>query len=217
MKIKTIILSIVILSSCDNMVRFEVPQPEGRQNEKSIPKKLLGTYSSLTDSSTLIITKTHIISFSKFDIAGLVSELDSVDRVKYKTDTTFSDLEGNMKVDVTIINDSIFEHTDYRDTLFDFSNNDVLRKFKGYYFLNHETSRKNWFVTKLGVTKNGLVLGTISDSKDLENLRELTNTKSDTIYSFNPTRKELKKFLKDNGFRNEKRFVKNEYGPQQKL
>ncbi len=199
------------------MVRFEVPQPEGRQNEKSIPKKLLGTYSSLTDSSTLIITKTHIISFSEFDIAGLVSELDSVDRVKYKTDTTFSGIEGNMNVDVTIINDSIFEHTDYRDTLFDFSNNDVLRRFKGYYFLNHETSKKNWVVTKLGVTKNGLVLGTISDSKDLENLRELTNTKSDTVYNFNPTRKELKKFLKDSGFRNEKRFVKNEYGPQQKL
>jgi hypothetical protein len=205
MKIKTFVLSIILFSSCEDIVRFEVPQPQGRPNEKSIPKKFFGTYASLTDSDSLVVTKTQIISFSEFDIA---SELDSADRAKYKGDTVFSAFEGSTKARITIINDSVFEHVDVIDTLFDFAQGDILRKFKGYYFLNHETSKNKWFVTRLGITKKGLVLGTISNSKELENLRELTNTKSDTIYNFNPTRKELKKIVKNGGFKNEKQFVK---------
>ena len=205
MKIKATLLLIILLASCDGLIRFEVPQPVGRSNEKSIPKKFLGAYTSLTDGDSLVITENQILSYHEYNITSI---LDSADRIKYKTDTVFSGLEGNTSVTVTIINDSIFEHLNAIDTVFDFSRGDILRKFKGYYFVNHETSKNNWFVTKLGITKKGLVLGTISDSKELETLRELTNTKSDTVYNFNPTRKELKKILKNGGFKNEQRFVK---------
>jgi len=204
-KIKTTLLVIILLTSCEDLIRFEVPQPVGRANEKSIPKKFLGAYTSLTDEDSLVITENQILSYHEYNIASI---LDSADRIKYKTDTVFSGLEGDTKVTVTILNDSIFEHLNAIDTVFDFSRGDILRKFKGYYFANHETSKNNWFVTKLGITKKGLVLGTISDSKELETLRELTNTKSDTVYNFNPTRKELKRILKNGGFKNEQRFVK---------
>lgn len=212
-KNKIITLAAIVLSSCLDLdfVVFEVPQPEGVKNETFIPKKLIGSYSSLTDSSTLVITKRHIISFEHFHMAAPLSDLDSADRIKLKNDTTLTEFDNEMKVVTMIKRDSMFQCTIDPDTLLDILNErSVLRKFKGYYFLNVETSNNNWFVNKLGVTRNGLIIGAISSKEDLKNLRELTNTKSDTVYNFKPTRKELKRFLKTNGFNDEKRYIKVE-------
>ena len=37
---------------------------------------------------------------------------------------------------------------------------------------------------------------------DLDQLREITNTSIDTSYTFTPTKKEFKKFIKSGGFKN---------------
>ena len=168
MKLKSLVLSlsIIVCCSCDNIVRFEAPQPEGQNHETSIPKKLMGSYRSLKDSSILTITNDHIISSISSDYSGLVSALDSIDRVKIRNDTSYSEEDLNMRVDITIKGDSIFQHLEYKDTVFSFSKNDVLKKFKGYYFLNKHVSANRWYVTKLGRTKEGLVLGYISTKED---------------------------------------------------
>jgi len=212
MNVRFFAFSIIVCCSCDNIVRFETPQPDGQKDEKVLPKKLIGSYRSLKDSSILTITKDKIISSINSSYSGLVSDLDSIDRVKIKNDTSYSEIDFNMRVDVSIEGDSIFQHFDYKDTIFSFSKNDVLRKFKGYYFLNRQTSPNHWYVTKLGRTKEGLVLGIISSKEDIRNLRELTNINSDTIYEFRPTKKDLKQFLKEKGFQNEERYVKIERG-----
>ena len=97
---------------------------------------------------------------------------------------------------------------DYKDTIFSVKQGDILRKFKGYYFLSHQTSKNNWNVIKLTKTRKRLTLGTISTKEDIEKLRELTETKSDSIYTFRPTKKQLKQFLRDKGFSNEDSYVK---------
>jgi hypothetical protein len=180
------ILFAVILFGCgEDRINFEVPQPEGLRNEKTIPKKAIGTYLSLNDSSTLSITKDQIIKIVDTDIKGVLSEMDSVDRVKIKHDTAFTEVEGKTKFDINVKNDSVFYHIHYSDTLFLFSRGDILRKFKGYYFLNKERLPNYWNVIKLGVTKNGVVIGTISSEEDINNLKDLTSTKSDSVYSSN--------------------------------
>jgi hypothetical protein len=208
MKFKTIIFTVLVFSSCDNLVRFEVPQPEGEKGMRSIPKKLLGTYLNLEDSSMIIITKDQIVKAMEGDESGLLSELDSIDRINIKGDTTYSEVDANLRIDITIKGDSVFQYFDYADTLFSFSSKDILRKFKGYYFLNHETDPNRWNVTRLGLTKHGIILGTIWDKEELENLRELTNTSSDSVYNFRPTKKQFKKFIRTKAFQSEERFVK---------
>jgi len=122
----------------------------------------------------------------------------------------FTEVEDKTKFDISVKNDSAFYHIHYSDKLFLFSRGDILRKFKGHYFLNRERFQNYWSVMKLGVTKNGIVIGTISSEEDINNLKDLTSTKSDSVYSFKPTKKQLKKFLKENGFQNEERFVRIE-------
>ena len=56
--------------------------------------------------------------------------------------------------------------------------------------------------------EKGLTLGTISTKEDIEKLRELTEANSDSIYTFRPTKKQLKKFLRDKGFSKEDIYVK---------
>ena len=71
MRIKVIGLSILILSSGENNVRFENPQPEGQRDEKMIPKKMVGTYLSLNDSSIVRIGENQIIKTVNTNISGL--------------------------------------------------------------------------------------------------------------------------------------------------
>ncbi len=212
MKIRTITLFLLLFASCDNPVRFEVPQPEGKEDESSLPKKIMGTYKGVDGYTILTITTNDIIKTVQGDYLGLVTELDSADLAIIKRDTAFHEANASMKYKMTIKGDSVFEHIDSKDTLFSFSKKDVLRKFKGYYFLNNETGPNQWTVTKLGLTSNGILLGTVSNKEDLQNLRELTNVKSDTVYNFRPTKKQLKLFIRDKGFQNEERFVKIEGG-----
>lgn len=212
MKIRTIILFLSLFASCDNPIRFEVPQPEGKDDELSIPKKIIGTYNGLDGLTILTVTDKDIIKTAQGDYIALVSELDSVERTTIKNDTTLSGPNETMKYKITIRGDSVFQHIDRKDTLFSFSKNNVLRKFKGYYFLNSEAGPNSWNVTKLGLTSDGLILGTVSNKEELKNLRELTNVTSDTVYNFRPTKKQLKHFIRDKGFQNEERFVKIEPG-----
>jgi hypothetical protein len=189
-------------------VRFETPQPEGQTNENTIPKKLIGEYFSLEDSSRLNITFGQITKTLISDLSLHKSELDSSDRLTFNKDSTFSQTDSKMRIDFIVKGDSVFEHVIYKDTIFDASKGDVLKKLKGYYFLNRQTTKNDWVVTKLTKTKKGLTLGSVTKKEDIDNLRELTETKSDTIKKFRPTRKQFRRFIKTNGFNDQETFIK---------
>ena len=200
MKILKILFAVIVLLSCENPVRFEVPQPEGKSDEKRIPRALIGEYQNVYDSSTLSVSAGLIIKSIVADLSEHKAKLDSADRAIFKKDTTFSQIELSMKIDVVVKGDSVFQHIDLRDTIFSFRRGDVIKKYKGYYFLNHQTSSDNWYVTKLTKGRNGLMLSTVSTKEDIDMLRELTGNGSDTVYNFSPTKRELRKFLKKKGF-----------------
>jgi hypothetical protein len=205
MRTKTIILATMMLISCGDLVRFETPQPEGQSNEKGIPKRLVGQYSSLNDSSSLAITPRLII---KYSIGNFSGKIDSADMKGITGDTVYSVFDNQMKIDVIVQGDSTFQSWIYHDTLFDASRGDILRKYKGHYFLNEQIAAASWRVTTLARIDNGVTLGTVSTKDDINNLRELTDTKSDSVFSFRPTRREMKKFLKGNGFSDEDTYLK---------
>lgn len=205
MRVKIILLATLILVSCGDLVRFEEPQPAGRSNEKRIPQKLIGQYLSLDDSSKLIIADGLIIKFSVSHFSDLV---DSVEVKNIDGDTTFSGTEDKFRFEVVVKEDSIFQHWGYYDTLFNLTEGDILRKYKGHYFLNDRISENSWRVMTLTKIDHGVTLGTISTKDDIDNLRAVTETKSDTIFSFRPTKTEMKKFLKGKGFSDRDTFIK---------
>jgi hypothetical protein len=207
MRIKIVFLTTLALVSCGDLVRFEEPQPAGQSNEKGIPERLVGQYLSSDDSARLVIASGLII---KYSVSVFSDMIDSVDRKDIKGDTTYSGTEDKLKFDIVVKGDSAFQRWSYYDTLFDVKRGDILRKYKGHYFLNQQVSTNSWRVTTLAKIGNGLSLGTISTKDDLSNLRTVTETKSDTIFSFRPTKKEMKKFLKDKGFSHQDTFIKVE-------
>jgi hypothetical protein len=128
MRATTFLISLLILTSCDNPIRFEVPQPEGRPNEKSIPKKLIGQYSSLNDSSVLTINTGLILKRKVTDLATPKSQLDSAERATFKHDTVYTVAVMGAEMTFIVKGDSVFEHVDYKDTIFLDSRGDVLKK-----------------------------------------------------------------------------------------
>jgi hypothetical protein len=216
MRARGFLIVLVLLSQCeDDRVRFEVPQPEGQKNESAIPRKMFGVYVSLNDSSLLVITPRCIVRKAEENetilLSKFLSDVDSVDRYKFTHDTTFSKTDtvgcAFINVGCAIRGDQVFQKATITDTLFG-SHHDVVRKFKGYYFLNHRISEKSWSVRKAGITRQGIAIGEIASVEDINTLRALTNSESDTVYTFRPTRKQMKKYLKENGFGREERFVK---------
>lgn len=209
MKIIAIVLASTILVSCgrktEDYVRFEAAQPDGFSNEKGIPKKIIGQYLSLDDSSKLIITGGLIIKYSIEELSG---KLDSIDLEDVNGDTSFSITDSGMTFDVKVKGDSTFQRWSYYDTIFNTSEGDIIRKYKGRYFLNRQVSVGSWQVTTLSRIDNGVILGTVSTKEEIDNLRALTDTKSDSVFSFRPTKRQLKTFLKENGFREKDTYLK---------
>src|SRR5690606_30007480 len=97
----------------------------------------------------------------------------------------------------------------FYDTLFSFGKGHILKKFKGSYFLNipyHE----NWEVKRLNL-KNGIItIGEITSQDDITTMETITETKRDTTSPFkvNPTKRQLKRFIKEKGFTDEEFYIK---------
>jgi hypothetical protein len=199
---------IFLLFSCEAEIGFKTPQPEGIIEQHVIPRKYHGRYLSLEDSSILIITRGNIVSYYSTIFRGPLSELDSADYELFTKDTIFIDEYGRASIKAQIRGDSVFYRYENRETVFSFARNDVLKKYKGYYFINHEVDSAHWDVAKIGFVKDGLVLGTLKSQDDLQKLRELTNQKSDSVSSFRLTKRQMKKFIRDKGFHNEERFLR---------
>ena len=203
-------MACVMPISCEERPLFEVPQPIGKRNENSFPLKIIGHYVDPNDASLLSISKTCIVLQYRDWETMAISSLDSAARNTYHWDTTVDEtFQGRtVKSKVYRKGDSIYRYAYYLDTIVDLKRGDVLRKLKGHYLLNERLSDNEWKVSKLHFQKGALLLGEVSTSEDLQRLRDITQTISDTVMIFKPTRRELKKFIKDQGFSEERVFFK---------
>lgn len=206
MKALTLIASIILLTACGESVRFEVPQPEGVGIQKDFPKRLYGEYSTPNDSSKLLIANGRIIQYSR---AAFAEKRDSVDRVEPEDDSIYMEVNKNFSLKLEVRGDSIFYGWSSYDTLFDAAHGDLLKKYKGIYFLNRRMANFSWAVTTLTSFADGVTLGAVSGADDIRKLRNLTNTPSDSIFRFRPTKKQLLKFLREKGFSKEVIYLRN--------
>lgn len=214
MKRHKLISTLIILASlfaCEPPVTFNEPQPTDTDNLSKFPKRLQGQYLSLEDNSTLKISDKLIQRIYDFDYKMHPNQLDSTSRL---SGDTIIDLTTNEKTVIKRDGDSLVAHIHYIDTLFQLDYDNVVRKFKGYYFINTRYDRTSWEVKKIQLSKGQIVISRISTKQDIENLKEITENATDTIppYNFTVTKKQFKEFIKRDGFSDSEIFVRQTSG-----
>jgi hypothetical protein len=196
------VLTFIVLTglySCEPPVTFTEPQPVHTDNLSKFPKRLKGQYLSLADKSILVITDKLIQRVHDFDYKVHKSQLDSNLRL---VGDTIVNATTNEKQYVKRELDSLIYHVYFVDTLFTLNYDNVLRKFKGYYFINTRYDKESWEVKKINISRGQLTISSISTKLDLENLKEITESANDTIspYQFTTTKRQFRKFVRNDGF-----------------
>jgi hypothetical protein len=210
MKRLKLISTFIVLTSlfaCEPPVTFNEPQPIDIDNLSTFPKHLQGQYLSLIDNSTLSISDKLIQRIYDYDCKVHPNQLDSISRL---SSDTIIDLKTNDKIIIKRDSDSIVTHINCIDTLFQIDYDNVVRKFKGFYFLNTRYGKTNWEVKKLQLSKGKLIISCVSTELDIDNLKEITETPTDTIppFKFTATKKQFKEFIKNDGFSDSEIFVR---------
>ena len=189
----------MVLNSCkEPLVTFEVAQPENIREQKEFPNKLIGNYYAAEGSSDLIIEKYFIIKRTTINDTLSISELSENELI---INDTFYDKNSNQKSKIRVVNDTLFTDLVILDTVFNIIKGDILKKHKGYYFLNTRW-KKTWTVEKLSLGKGILQINSIKTEDEIRLMEIITDTKIDSAATFKvkPTKKQFQEFVKRNGF-----------------
>lgn len=207
----------MIFQSCKPKqgIYFEEPQPKNEQNQQRFKNRFLGTWLNVEDSSLLYITRNMLVEERNYILTALKKELDTMPAYKIRHDSIFGEEFGN-GTRIKTVNDTVFIFMISKDTIFMVSDEQILRFNNGNYFLNHRIGEKQWMVEKMSMSgKNQLVIADllISEKDSLKNFTEVKeipkeNDSAIVDYYLNPTRKELKSYIREGGFREKKKFIR---------
>ena len=191
--------SLALLAACGPSITFDEAQPSNTKALSKFPDKARGDYISDDQASVVTISDDFVLRTYDYTVKTLKDSIPFAFHLR--KDTLFSN-EGEDSVfatNVKVNGDTMLTEVHYTDTLFMLTDSSVLKKFRGYYFLNERFKTENgytWGVRKLSVVKGILTITEISSPKDLANLREITDTSGTTVSNFAPTRKQFREFLK---------------------
>jgi hypothetical protein len=178
-------LFLLLLIGCTPVVTFDRPQPTGVDSLTKIPKKLIGKYISNDGSALLTVDAASMIIRYDYEVK---TPKDSVD---------WDEMSPEEKAACHIEKGWVIEHIMDTDTLFHFSEGNVLKKFKGYYILNSMIRENAWFVQKMKLQKGMLTIGEISTEEEFDALEKAQESPIDTTtYNINFTRKQFQSYMK---------------------
>ena len=133
---------------------------------------------------------------------------DSTMNIDRSIDEEISNFFINEGYKSEIKGDTVYATQKDIDTVFQASENHVLKKFKGSYFLNFKLDENFWEVHRLNLSKDTVLIGQISPSDTLlrfdfvektEEFNALDSTTT-TEYAINPSKRQFKKLIKPNSF-----------------
>lgn len=195
----------MLLYGCEPAATFDQPQPANAKPLSSFPERLQGKYLADDQASIVTIADSLITRHYDFDIKVHKDSLGS--SYKLLTDTLIN-LTAGTKEKISLAGDTMIQRVSWTDTLFNISNEGVLKKFKGYYFLNRLYNENAWETNMLSVKEGVLAIGNISGKEDIQKLKEITETTADTISThFSLTRRQFKSFVRQYGFAEQETFI----------
>jgi hypothetical protein len=201
-----LIISTLWLSGCEPIATFNKPQPEGVDALTSFPGRLQGQYLDSNGASVVTIADQSIVRSYEYDIR---TPKDSLGLSAKTLNDTLMDRGDGVKEKLVVQGDTVIRHMRGSDTLFHISADNVLKKFKGYHFLNTRQSDTAWEVKKLSLCRGTLTVGAISTNNDIKQLKELTESNGDTTSTnFSLTRRQFRKFIRHRGFSEEETFTR---------
>lgn len=208
LKFASILVFMSRIFSCQPAVTFTEPQPLGVENLDGFPKNSTGSYLSLEDSSLLSVSNKMITR--KYDLKFSIHK-NQLDSNYLIGENTISNTLTNESAPYYKNGDSLvvwFRHT---DTLFTMDYDNVVRKFKGYYFLNKRHDKNAWEVLKMELKNGTIVFSSISSEEEIKNLKNLPESVTDSLLptNFSVTKKQFKDFVLQNGFIEQEVFVRN--------
>jgi len=200
----TFIIATLILDSCEPAATFDKPQPDNIKSLAAFPQRLHGKYLADDQASIVIIADNLITRHYDFDFK---QHKDSIGHsFKIIDDTLINEIDGTKEI-ILLKGDTVIQHANWTDTIFNISADNILKKFKGYYFLNSRYRDNVWEVKKLSLSKGVLTVGDISDKDDIQKLKDITETTADTITTnFSLTSRQFKQFVKQQGFGKQETF-----------
>jgi hypothetical protein len=201
-----IVIIALFLESCEPAAIFDQPQPVYINPLTSFPGRLQGKYLSVDQASIVTIEDKLLTRTFDFDVQ---EHKDSISSSYILKGDTITDQTNGTKEKVLLKGDYVIKHVHWIDTLFNISEDNVLKKLKGYYFLNIRYSDSAWEVIKLSLKDGVLTVGSVSVEEDLQKLEKITETSSDTLPSrFTLKRKQFKKFIRQEGFSEQETFTR---------
>jgi len=198
MKIKLFfpVLFLFVWNACTPPVTFNQPQPVGVDSLTVFPKRLIGRYIS-KDGMVLTVEPSRIVLHFDYEVKQPKDSLE------------WDSLTVEEKSRYRLDGDSVIEHVVDTDTLFCFSQDNVLKKFKGQYFLNTRNDSASWVVRKMKLQKGQLIIGSISAKEELKTLERISERPLDTIpQKISFTKKQFHEYVDSEGFSERDTFLK---------
>ncbi len=178
---------------------LKVPQPARGENLTEFPDNLLGKYESLVDTNVIRVEKYKIIRVFRENLFMTKIEFREEIGNTISGDTSFM-FTDNWKIDIRSYGDSIKVFSSKDEELFKISEIQLLREFKGYYFLNYKDTNDYWKVKILRLVGDTLEFDFILKDKNIKGITKVevfTDSNEDASKHFlDPARKELKRILK---------------------
>lgn len=201
------LLSVLIIGCGEPPVTFTEPMPVNGKVLEKFPKKYQGIYVNKTDDSRLYITDVGMAREYDYTLKIHRDSLEAGDSLA--NDTVFHLATGEFDV-VNMQGEYLTQHIHWIDTLFTIDGFPMLRKYKGYLFLN-TTYQYGYEVRQVKLKKGILEINSISTAEEIGMLNEFEENDSDTIASpYSPSKREFRKFIRTEGFQDGEQFVKIE-------
>lgn len=177
---------IILCNACEPAATFTEPQPNAIEALNSFPTTIQGDYLDNNQTSTLHIHETSISREYDYDV--------------YEPDTI-----SNNNVPA----DTVKHHYHSIDTLFNLSPDYIVKQWKGAFFLNSKYDHASWEVQRMQLHDGILQIASISNTDDIDLLKAIQGTASDTLNQpITFSKKQLKQFVKQGGFSDREVFRK---------
>ncbi|WP_297333692.1 hypothetical protein [Flavobacterium sp.] len=174
---------------------FDEPQPVNNRPLKTIPTQFRGSYSHSNDEVLNITDKAVYFDYQQ-NIALPLSEKDSLFKSPQYKDGKITYYNPYSRFDVTV-KDSVYLSGFTRDSIFNLSDTNIAKLYKGRLILSHRDSIF-WKVNILAVSKDSLYWKHLSleDYKNISVFIKDFAVNNDTIgVLIKPTKKEFKQLL----------------------
>jgi len=217
-KLGYILLLLISLFSCSDAdrVKFEEPQPLNVNIRKSFGFEIQGMYKKFSNpNKTMVIHKDYISTSLKIEIATkrFDLKLDSNIHIDLKNDSAIINYFKKNGIEVKITNDTLYYTMDIKDTIFNISSKNVLKKYKRNYFLNYQFADKYWRVKKLKKRGDTVYFGEITPTDTLLTYDYAsidTNIAKERAreYILSPSKREFKKLMRSKAFTTTEKYIK---------